>query len=64
MKLDGATPSTGSSGANTLKTYVYPVIGPLPLQEIDTALAMKILEPLWRAKPETARRYAAYDLVV
>ena len=41
---------------NTLKTYVYPVIGPLPLQEIDTALAMKILEPLWHAKPETGSR--------
>ena len=26
---------------NTLKTYVHPVIGKLPLEEIDTALAMK-----------------------
>jgi integrase len=41
---------------NTLKTYVYPVIGELPVKEIDTALAMKILEPLWRTKPETASR--------
>jgi integrase len=41
---------------NTLKTYVYPVIGALPLQEVDTALAMKILEPLWLTKPETGSR--------
>src|SRR5262245_56191307 len=41
---------------NTLKTYVCPVIGELPVQEIDTALAMKILEPWWTAKPETASR--------
>jgi integrase len=41
---------------NTLKTYVYPVIGPLPLQEIDTALAMKVLEPLWHSRPETGSR--------
>jgi integrase len=41
---------------NTLRTYVYPVIGELPVQEIDTALAMKILEPLWRTKLETASR--------
>jgi integrase len=41
---------------NTLKTYVYPIIGELPVQEIDTALAMEILEPLWPTKSETASR--------
>jgi integrase len=41
---------------NTLKTYVYPVIRELPVQAIDTALAMKILQPVWTAKPETASR--------
>jgi integrase len=41
---------------NTLKTYVYPVIGELPVKQIDTALAMKTLEPHWGAKPETASR--------
>ena len=40
----------------TLKTYAEPVIGSLPVHRIDTALVMKILEPLWSKKPETAGR--------
>jgi integrase len=41
---------------NTLDTYVDPMVGKLPVQAIDTALVMKILEPIWTAKPETAGR--------
>jgi integrase len=41
---------------STLAAHVYPVIGPLPVQTIDTALVMKVLEPIWYAKPETANR--------
>lgn len=41
---------------NSLATYVHPLIGALPVQAIDTALVMKIVEPLWREKPETASR--------
>jgi integrase len=41
---------------NTLKTYVYPYIGDLPVGTIDTALVVKVLEPLCRTKPETASR--------
>jgi integrase len=40
----------------TLKTYAYPVIGALPVQSIDTALVLKVLEPLWTKRPETASR--------
>ena len=40
----------------TLKTYAYPVIGDLPLHLIDTTLVMKVIEPLWSTKPETASR--------
>jgi integrase len=32
---------------STLETYAYPVIGDLPVSDIDTALIMKIIEPLW-----------------
>jgi integrase len=28
----------------------------LPVQEIDTALVMKVIQPIWTAKPETASR--------
>ncbi|MEK6724883.1 MAG: integrase arm-type DNA-binding domain-containing protein [Pseudomonadota bacterium] len=41
---------------NTLASYVYPVIGELPVAEIATAHVLKILEPIWQDKPETASR--------
>ena len=41
---------------NTLATYVYPVIGALPVQDVDTALVFKVLEPIWLTRPETATR--------
>src|SRR5687768_1419259 len=41
---------------NTLDTYVYPVIGELPVAEVGTAHVLKILEPIWKAKAETASR--------
>ena len=40
----------------TLSTYASPVIGALPVQSVDTALVLKVLEPIWAAKPETASR--------
>lgn len=40
----------------TLATYAYPVIGNLPVQAVDTALVLKVLEPIWTSKPETANR--------
>lgn len=41
---------------NTLASYVYPVIGDLPVAEVATAHVLSILEPIWKAKPETASR--------
>jgi integrase len=40
----------------TLKTYAYPVIGDLPVQLVDTALVMAVLDPIWSTKTETAVR--------
>lgn len=40
----------------TLKAYVFPVIGALPVAAVDTGHVTKILEPIWTAKPETAAR--------
>ena len=40
----------------TLRTYVSPVFGSLPVQVVDVALIMKVLEPIWTTKPETASR--------
>ncbi len=41
---------------NTLETYASPVIGALPVQTVDTALVMRVLEPIWTSKQETATR--------
>jgi len=42
--------------AATLETYAYPHIGALPVSEVDTALVMKVLQPIWTQKTETASR--------
>jgi integrase len=41
---------------NTLDAYVYPVIGDLPVADVGTAHVLKILEPIWKDKAETASR--------
>lgn len=41
---------------STLERYVYPVLGDLPVAEIDGALMLRVLEPIWSSKPETASR--------
>jgi integrase len=40
----------------TLGTYVSPVFGALPVRAVDVGLIMKVLEPIWTVKPETAAR--------
>ncbi len=41
---------------NTLSTYCGPVFGKLPVSEVDTAMIMKALQPIWATKTETADR--------
>ena len=41
---------------STLEQYVYPVLGALPVEAVDTALILKVLEPIWQDKTETANR--------
>jgi integrase len=45
-----------SQWENTINTYANPVIGNLPINAVDVALVMKVLEPIWTEKPETASR--------
>jgi integrase len=40
----------------TIKAYVSPVFGSLPVQAVDTGFVMRVLEPIWTTKPETASR--------
>ena len=41
---------------STIATYVVPVFGELPVQQVDTELVLKCLKPIWQSKPETASR--------
>lgn len=41
---------------NTLKTYAYPVIGGLPVAEVELDDVLKVLQPIWLEKTETATR--------
>lgn len=42
--------------ANTLDTYANPIIGNLNVSAVDTGLVLKVLEPIWKTKTETASR--------
>lgn len=40
----------------TLRRYADPVMGELPVAEIDTPIVLRVLEPHWSRVPETASR--------
>ena len=41
---------------NTLDTYAAPILGKLPVAQVDVGAVMRVLEPMWREKTETASR--------
>ena len=50
------SPTHRGQWRSTLEAHVYPVIGALPVQLVDTALVLKCLSPIWNTKNETAIR--------
>jgi integrase len=48
--------STVASCVNTLRRYVYPVLGDREIQKIDKQLVMQVIERIWTSKPNTANR--------
>jgi hypothetical protein len=40
----------------SLKKYVTPIFGNVSVKDVDVALVMKALEPIWTMIPETASR--------
>lgn len=42
--------------ANTLEQYAYPVIGSLVVRDVELAHVLRIIEPIWKTKTETASR--------
>ena len=46
----------GRDWISSINRYAFPVIGNLPVDEIDLPHILKILEPVWHEKTETATR--------
>jgi integrase len=46
----------GDQWVATVTNYAFPVIGAMPLAEIDTEHVLNVLEPIWSIKTETAVR--------
>jgi len=47
----------------TLETYAYPIIGDFPVQMIETAHVMKIVQPIWETfsiRPRPAGRFPSW----
>ncbi|WP_066273116.1 tyrosine-type recombinase/integrase [Hydrogenophaga palleronii] len=40
----------------TLKTYAYPIMGKLHVRDVGQEQVLKVLEPIWKTKNETASR--------
>jgi len=49
-------PKHAEQWESSLRRFAFPVIGALSVQAIDTALVMKVIEPIWEEKTETASR--------
>jgi len=41
---------------NSLRDYAFPIIGHLPIADVDTAAVLQVLRPIWTTKTETASR--------
>jgi integrase len=51
-----ADPKARQTWENTLSMYAFPVIGHLPVSEIETEHIVKILRPIWHTKYPTAKK--------
>jgi len=51
-----ANPKHRQQWRNTLKAYADPIIGHVPVDEITTSDLLRVLDPIWKEKTETASR--------
>lgn len=49
-------PKHAAQWTATIETYANPVLGPMPVQDVGTGHILRVLEPIWTTKPETASR--------
>jgi integrase len=41
---------------NSLRDHAYPIIGALPISDVDVEAVLRVLRPIWNTTPETANR--------
>ena len=55
MRRDWAGSSTTCSAwPDSMRLYVNPIIGELPIAAVDTPAVLRVLEPMWHTKTKTA----------
>lgn len=58
-RLEWVNEKHGNQWINTLRDYAFPIIGNMQINQVDTEHILKILEPIWTKKTETASRLRA-----
>jgi integrase len=58
-KVEFRNPKHAAQWEATLTAYASPVIGKMPVNEIDLPQILQVLEPIWTTKTETASRLRA-----
>ena len=49
-------PKHAQQWINTLRDYAFPIIGFMPIGDVNSGDVLKVLAPIWTEKPETAKR--------
>lgn len=55
-QAEASNPKHAQQWANTLKTYAFPVLGSMRVEDIEISHVLKVLTPIWTTKNETATR--------
>jgi integrase len=56
MESEWSNPKHAQQWRNTLKTYAEPIIGKVFVRDVEQAHVLRVLEPIWLSKNETASR--------
>jgi integrase len=49
-------PKSAQMFSSRMERFAWPVLGKVPVEQIDKTLVMKVLKPLWETRPESASR--------
>jgi hypothetical protein len=56
LKAGWSNPKSEAQWRSSLKAYAFPILGKMDVAAITTSEVYDVLEPIWSAKPETAKR--------